>query len=276
MNDCRIILKQKNPSEGSDARSSQKARTANPSATTMLAVAHWQMSCLWTDLNTRKQHVENISQMYGKNIWGFCERSNQKKTRSAHPFEGARYWLGCSRSTLPCHLSERLHSRGWQTFERQTFERHFLAVRLYSWHNSKEHAEPADTWTVQQLHAELNQTRDMIRWHRAPKPKLFYWDITKAKLVSFTYIGHVSCLYSMGIEYCETDFRLNGGRPVNKIAPAAVLWKSFIEGWTYVHFCKRLLNFWTWVYSILWRHPFLFKQVAVWGHALSCDFVPHN
>ena len=89
----------------------QKARTANPSATTKLAVAQWQMSYLWKDLNTRKQHVENISQMYDKNSWGLCLRSNQKKTRSAHPFEGARYWLGCSRSTLPCHLSERLHSR---------------------------------------------------------------------------------------------------------------------------------------------------------------------
>ena len=48
----------------------QKVRTANPSATTMLAVAQWQMSCLWKGLNTRKQHVENISQMYVKNSWG--------------------------------------------------------------------------------------------------------------------------------------------------------------------------------------------------------------
>ena len=48
----------------------QKARTANPSATTMLAVAQWQMSCLWKDLNTRKQHAKNISQMYVKNSWG--------------------------------------------------------------------------------------------------------------------------------------------------------------------------------------------------------------
>ena len=48
----------------------QKARTANPSATTMLAVAQWQMSCLWKDLNTRKLHVENVSQMYVKNSWG--------------------------------------------------------------------------------------------------------------------------------------------------------------------------------------------------------------
>ena len=28
-----------------------------------------------------------------------------------------------------------------------------------------------------------------------------------------------------GIEYCETEFRLNGGRPVNKTTPVAVLWK---------------------------------------------------
>ena len=48
----------------------QKVRTANPSATTMLAVAQWQMSCLWKDLNTRKQNVENISQMCVKNSWG--------------------------------------------------------------------------------------------------------------------------------------------------------------------------------------------------------------
>ena len=51
----------------------------------------------------RKQHIENISQMYDKNSCGFCQRSSHKETLSAHPFEGARYWLGCSRSTLPCH-----------------------------------------------------------------------------------------------------------------------------------------------------------------------------
>ena len=28
-----------------------------------------------------------------------------------------------------------------------------------------------------------------------------------------------------GIEYCGTDFRLNGGRPMNKTAPVAILWK---------------------------------------------------
>ena len=91
-----------------------KATTANPSGITVLAVAQWQMSFFVKRLKSQG-NVENISQMIDKNSWGFCQRSNQKKTRSAHPFEGARYWLGCSTSTLPCHLSERLHSRGWQT-----------------------------------------------------------------------------------------------------------------------------------------------------------------
>ena len=44
----------------------KKARTANLSATTMPAVAQWQMSCLWKDLNTRKQHVENIVKCMAK------------------------------------------------------------------------------------------------------------------------------------------------------------------------------------------------------------------
>ena len=67
MNDYRIILKQKNPSEGSDVRSSQKARTANPSATNNASC------CPGTDvlsvkrLEYKKQHVENINQMYVKN-----------------------------------------------------------------------------------------------------------------------------------------------------------------------------------------------------------------
>ena len=41
----------------------QKARTAHPSATTMLAVAQWQMSFLWKDSNTRKQHVKTVKCM---------------------------------------------------------------------------------------------------------------------------------------------------------------------------------------------------------------------
>ena len=58
----------------------------------------------------------------------------------------------------------------------------------------------------------------------ALKPKLFYSDITKAKLVSFTSGKFLACL-PLGVECCETDFRLNGDRLVNKSAPAAVLWK---------------------------------------------------
>ena len=79
----------------------KKARTANPSATRMPAVANGR--CLFCEKtrNTRKQHVEKICQTYHKNSWGLCQRSNQKKIRSAHSFEGARHWLGCSRSTLP-------------------------------------------------------------------------------------------------------------------------------------------------------------------------------
>ena len=51
----------------------------------------------------------------------------------------------------------------------------------------------------------------------APKPKVFYSDITKAKLVSFTDIGNVFFLFPWGVEYCETDFRLNGGRTVKHV-----------------------------------------------------------
>ena len=50
---------------------------------------------------------------------------------------------------------------------------HVLAVRLYSWHNSKELADGKLIHETVQ-HAELSQTRDAIRWHQAPKPKLFY------------------------------------------------------------------------------------------------------
>ena len=61
----------------------------------------------------------------------------------------------------------------------------------------------------------------------APKAILFYSDITMAKLVSFTQrsLGMFLASLPWGVEYCETDFRLNGGRPVNKPAPTAVLWK---------------------------------------------------
>ena len=79
MNDCRIILKQKNLSEGSDVSSSKKREQQ---IRQQPQCCPWQMSFLWKDSNTRKQYVQNISQMYGKNSWGFCQRSNQKKTRS--------------------------------------------------------------------------------------------------------------------------------------------------------------------------------------------------
>ena len=67
-------------------------------------------------------------------------------------------------------------------------------LRLYSWHNSK---QPADCKlmheTVQQLHAELSQTGGI----RLLNLNCFT-ETTKTKLVSFTYIGHVFCLSSMG------------------------------------------------------------------------------
>ena len=33
------------------------------------------------------------------------------------------------------------------------------------------------------------------------------------------FLAYLPC----GVEYCETDFKLNGGRPVNKPAPTSVL-----------------------------------------------------
>ena len=59
----------------------------------------------------------------------------------------------------------------------------------------------------------------------ASGPKLFHSDITKAKLVSLHTSGMFFAYLPWGVEYCETDFTLNGGRPVNKPAPAAVLGK---------------------------------------------------
>ena len=59
----------------------------------------------------------------------------------------------------------------------------------------------------------------------APKPKRFYSNITKAKLLILHTSGMFLAYLPWGVEYCETDFTLNGGRPVNKPAPAAVLWK---------------------------------------------------
>ena len=61
---------------------------------------------------------------------------------------------------------------------------HFLVVRLYSWYNSK---EPADCKLIHETvqHAKLSQTRDAIRWHQAPKPKLFLLRHNKGKAGKF-------------------------------------------------------------------------------------------
>ena len=64
--DCRIILKQKNPIGREWCKILQKARTANPSATTMLAVAQWQMSCLWKDLNTKNNMLKTLVKCMSK------------------------------------------------------------------------------------------------------------------------------------------------------------------------------------------------------------------
>ena len=55
----------------------------------------------------------------------------------------------------------------------------------------------------------------------ASKPKLFSSDIKQRQNTS----GKFSVYIPWGVEYCETDFGLNGGRTVNKTARAAVLWK---------------------------------------------------
>ena len=78
----------------------QKVKTANPSATTMLAVAQW---CLWRDLNTRKQHVENISQMYGKNSWGILPKKQPKENKTSTSFWRCKIltWLLEKHITMP-------------------------------------------------------------------------------------------------------------------------------------------------------------------------------
>ena len=48
-----------------------------------------------------------------------------------------------------------------------------------------------------------------------------YWAIPAPVHTSGMFLAYLP----WGIKYCETDFRLNGGRPVNKTAPVAVLWK---------------------------------------------------
>ena len=92
----------------------QKARTANPSATTMLAVAQWPMSFLWKDLNTRKQHVETLVKCMAKTAEDSAKEATKRK-QNQHILSKVQDTDLAARSTLSCHLSERLHSRGWQT-----------------------------------------------------------------------------------------------------------------------------------------------------------------
>ena len=78
----------------------KKARTAYPSATTTLAVAQLQMSffvCKKTRI-TRKQYAENISQLYDKNSWGFCQRSIPLKVHDTDlAAQEAHYHSTCRR-----------------------------------------------------------------------------------------------------------------------------------------------------------------------------------
>ena len=66
-----------------------------------------------------------------------------------------------SESVVICQIINGLHNNFCEYLSQ------FLAVRLYSWHNSK---EPADCKliheTVQQLHAKLSQSRGAIQWHQ--------------------------------------------------------------------------------------------------------------
>ena len=61
------------------------------------------------------------------------------------------------------------------------------------------------------------------------KPATFQSWVRRSNHLAIPASVHTSGMFlaysPWGIEYCETDFRLNGGRPVNKMAPVAVLWK---------------------------------------------------
>ena len=78
----------------------KNARTAYPSATTTLTVAQLPMSffvCKKTRI-TRKQYAENISQLYDKNSWGFCQRSIPLKVHDTDlAAQEAHYHSTCRR-----------------------------------------------------------------------------------------------------------------------------------------------------------------------------------
>ena len=60
--------------------------------------------CLFCETTqiTRKQHAENISQMYDKNSWGFCQRSNNnKKQKNKISTSFWNYQATCQRDYIP-------------------------------------------------------------------------------------------------------------------------------------------------------------------------------
>ena len=57
----------------------QKARTANPSATTMLAVAQWQMSCLWKDLNQGNNMLKTLAKCMAKAAEDSAKEATKRK-----------------------------------------------------------------------------------------------------------------------------------------------------------------------------------------------------
>ena len=63
------------------------------------------------------------------------------------------------------------------------------------------------SWYMKQSSSRiLNKAKQAVPFSAislmAPKPKLFYSDMIKAKLVIFTHIGHASCLSSMRCRVC--------------------------------------------------------------------------
>ena len=79
-------------------------------------------------------------------------------------------------------------------------------------------------------HRKLPWRRKFSRrscWVSNPRPFDHESGALTTELFPPPYI-HRACFLAYlpwGIKYCETDFRLNGGRSVNRTAPVAVLWK---------------------------------------------------
>ena len=92
----------------------KKARTENPSATTMLAVAQWQMSFLWKDLN----HKETTCWKHQSNVWQKQLRILSKNQSQENKISTS-FW----RCKIPTWLLERhitMPPVGEITLERMT------------------------------------------------------------------------------------------------------------------------------------------------------------